>query len=67
MCLFCVAATEAAERQTEAVPEEDQPAAGEGATAGQTAAEEWQERVSVKKQRVHDHRGTEPWAKRLHL
>lgn len=44
--LVFFSATEAAERQTETVSEEDQPAAGEGETFSQTAAEGWQERVS---------------------
>ncbi|XP_035035572.1 charged multivesicular body protein 6 isoform X2 [Hippoglossus stenolepis] len=38
-------ATEAAERQTEAVPKENHLAAGERATSRQAAAERWQERV----------------------
>lgn len=45
---FCVfSATKAAERQTETVSEENRPAAREGETFGQTAAERWQERVSL--------------------
>lgn len=40
------AATEAAERQAETVPEEDRPAAAEGETSSKAAAAGWKERVS---------------------